>query len=134
MKITKSELREIIREEIQQLNESDLTAYAIATIGVAIAPWIGIGIGGGVAHLIDKYGSVSKGLVAVAKNMWTEYKDDKKMKEILLKLKGDEELKPFLKDPRKKGIRKVLATKLSADEIKYLNRITRNHLSQMDSK
>ena len=73
-------------------------------------------------------------MVAVAKNMWTEYKDDKKMKEILLKLKGDEELKPFLKDPRKKGIRKVLATKLSADEIKYLNRITRNHLSQMDSK
>lgn len=133
MKITKSQLREIIREEIQQLNENEvnLTAHAIATIGAAIAPWIGIGIGGGIVHLRDKYGSVSKGLVSVAKNMWTDYKNDKKLKEILLKLKGDEELKPFLKDPRKRGIRKVLATKLSEDEMKYLNKITRNHLNQI---
>jgi hypothetical protein len=131
MKITKSQLREIIREEIQQLNESDLTAYAIATIGGVIAPWIGIGIGVSIAYLRDEYGSVSKGLVSVAKNMWTDYKDDKKLKQILLKLKGDEDLKPFLKDPNKKGIRKVLATKLSEDEMKYLNKITRNHLNQI---
>jgi hypothetical protein len=123
MKITKSELREIIREEIQQLNEDSMLVqlgYALLGVAIGSVPVVMMG-------LKQNFGSVSNGI----KELWNSYKDDKKLKQILLKLKGDEDLKPFLKDPNKKGIRKVLTTKLSADEMKYLNRITRDHL---DSK
>lgn len=120
MKITKSELREIIREEIQQLNEDSMLVqlgYALLGVAVGSVPVVMMG-------LKQNFGSVSNGI----KELWNSYKDDKKLKQILLKLKGDEDLKPFLKDPNKKGIRKVLATKLNAEEMKYLNRITRDHL------
>jgi hypothetical protein len=119
----------------QQLNEMDLATVAtvafISSIIGASAPLLGYASGAGLkSHLIKKYGSVSKGLVGVAKDMWEDYKDDQKLKEILLRLKGDEDLKPFLKDPNKKGIRKVVATKLSEEELRYLTRITRDHLSK----
>ena len=120
MKITKSELREIIREEIQQLNEDSMLVqlgYALLGAAVGSVPVVMMG-------LKQNFGSVSNGI----KELWNSYKDDKKLKQILLKLKGDEDLKPFLKDSNKKGIRKVLATKLNAEEMKYLNRITRDHL------
>ena len=120
MKITKSQLREIIREEIQQLNEDSMLVqlgYALLGVAVGSVPVVMMG-------LKQNFGSASNGI----KELWNSYKDDKKLKQILLKLKGDEDLKPFLKDPNKKGIRKVLATKLNAEEMKYLNRITRDHL------
>jgi superfamily I DNA and/or RNA helicase len=123
MKITKSELREIIREEIQQLNEDSMLVqlgYALLGVAIGSVPVVMMG-------LKQNFGSVSNGI----KELWNSYKDDKKLKQILLKLKGDEDLKPFLKDPNKKGIRKVLTTKLSEDEMKYLNKITRNHLNQI---
>lgn len=136
MKITKTQLKEIIREEIEQLNEMDL-ATSLATFSILIATLVGIGsgaaIGIGTAKITSKYGSSvynPREWKMIISDMWNKYKDNRKIKEIVSRLKGDPDLKPYLKDRTKRGIRKVLVNKLTKDELQYLNRITRTHLNK----
>ena len=52
---------------------------------------------------------------------------DKKLKKIADKYKDDPEIMEYVSDPKKKGWRKMLETKLEPDEIQYINSLTRTY-------
>ena len=60
-------------------------------------------------------------------------KDDKAVKSIIAKIKSDPEMIEFFKlsqNQQKGKFRKLIATKLSGDEIQYLNRINKSDLQE----
>lgn len=52
---------------------------------------------------------------------------DKKLKKIAEKYKDDEEIQEYVKNPNKKGWRKMLETKLEPEEVQYINSLTRTY-------
>jgi hypothetical protein len=52
---------------------------------------------------------------------------DKKLKRIANKYKVDPEIVEFVNNPRKRGWRKMLETKLSPEEAQYINSLTRTY-------
>jgi hypothetical protein len=70
------------------------------------------------------------------KQWWKDKKDDKVVKSIIAKIKSDPEMIEFFKlsqNQQKGKFRKLVATKLSSDEIQYLNRINKSDLQQTES-
>jgi hypothetical protein len=70
------------------------------------------------------------------KQWWKDKKDDKAVKSIIAKIKSDPEMIAFFKlsqNQQKGKFRKLIATKLSSDEIQYLNRINKSDLQQNES-
>ena len=67
------------------------------------------------------------------KQWWKDKKDDKAVKSIIAKIKSDPEMIEFFKlsqNQQKGKFRKLIATKLSGDEIQYLNRINKSDLQE----
>jgi len=67
------------------------------------------------------------------KQWWKDRKDDKAVKSIIAKIKSDPEMIEFFKlsqNQQKGKFRKLIATKLSPDEIQYLNRINKSDLQE----
>lgn len=130
MKIKKSELREIIREEIQQLNEVDVTA-AIPLV-FALAGGAGLKLFSNViSHDLAKAASTGitkDGVVQKVKDWWKDNQNRKKLDKIASRLKDDTEVMAMVKSPSGKGWQKLLASKLTPDEMKYLKSITRMHV------
>lgn len=129
----KSELRNIIREEIQnvlketrsvgKLNESidpeaasllfAILAATTSAATLAIRAGAGDAIASGIRNI---------------KNMWARYKDKKQMQPIIDRLKNDKDIKVFLSLPAAKQRgkwRKLINSKLKDSEKSYLNRITK---------
>ena len=52
---------------------------------------------------------------------------DKKLQKIAEKYKNDEEIQEYVQNPKKKGWRKMLETKLELDEMQYINSLTRTY-------
>jgi hypothetical protein len=68
------------------------------------------------------------------RSVWQIIKDDiagffkdKKLKKIAEKYKNDEEIQEYVKNPNKKGWRKMLETKLEPEEVQYINSLTRTY-------
>jgi hypothetical protein len=65
------------------------------------------------------------------KTWWKEHWRDKAVKSILDKLKDDQEVIEFLQLPRAKQDgqwKKLIAPKLTADELKYINSVSRDRV------
>lgn len=62
-----------------------------------------------------------------AKGGISEYLRDRKLKKIAEKYKDDPEVIEYLNNPHKRGWRKMLETKLTQEELNYLNQLTRRY-------
>lgn len=70
-----------------------------------------------------------KSVVKKLKDKYTKWKDDLKLKKIADKLKGDRVIQAMMKSPHAgEGWKSVVKSKLSGDEIKYLDKLTKTYL------
>lgn len=93
-------------------------------------------LGGNIGVLAARYGDNTLGPIDSIKKWWKERKDDKAIKSIIAKIEKDPEMIEFFKlsQSQQRGkFRKLIATKLSGDEIQYLNRINKGDLIQVES-
>jgi hypothetical protein len=84
---------------------------------------------------LDKFADYERGLGPIdsIKKWWKDKKDDKAVKSIIAKIKSDPEMIAFFKlsqNQQKGKFRKLISTKLSGDEIQYLNRINKSDLQE----
>jgi hypothetical protein len=118
----KSELQSLIKEEIKNvLNENEI---AMAT--QILLPALGAVLGLGIGQLIGQAYYEDKSLVQQVKDWWKSKKDNKAMTKIADRLKDDPEVQSFINKPNKRGWQKMLATKLTPEEQKYVRSIYRS--------
>jgi len=119
--MNKQELRSLIKEEIKNvLNENEMVMSTLILIP-ALAGVLGFGVG----SLIGKALVADKSLVQQVKDWWKSKKDNKAMTKIADRLKDDPEVQSFIKSPNKRGWQKMLASKLTPEEQKYVRSIYR---------
>jgi hypothetical protein len=85
-------------------------------------------VGGQIAMLANK---VDFHPIDDLKNWWREHKRDKSVESIINKLKNDQDVIEFLQLPKAKQEgqwRKLISPKLSSDELKYINSISRDRV------
>ena len=117
----KLELQSIIKEEIKKvLNENEI-AMSTLTLLPALSAVLGLGIG----SLIGQAYYEDKSLVQQVKDWWKSKKDNEAMTKIADRLKDDPEVQAFIKSPNKRGWQKMLASKLTPEEQKYVRSIYR---------
>jgi hypothetical protein len=116
-------VKESVNEEL--INEDIDTMYlVVALIGqLALAGQLGL----------EKFADYERrlGPIDSIKKWWKDKKDDKAIKSLIAKIKSDPEMIAFFKmsqNQQKGKFRKLLSTKLSSDEIQYLNRIKKSDL------
>jgi hypothetical protein len=118
-----NEAKSIITEDV------DTMYLVVALIGqLALAGQIGL------AHFADYERRL--GPIDSIKKWWKDRKDDKVIKSIVAKIKSDPEMIAFFKlsqNQQKGKFRKLIATKLSDNEIQYINRIKKSDLQQNES-
>ena len=93
-------------------------------------------IGGSLAKMSSIGSGYNLGPIDSIKKWWNDKKTDNVVKSIVNKIKTDPELIDFLKLPasQQRGkFRNMVATKLSSDELKYLNRINKSDVRQNES-
>lgn len=109
----------------------DIDSLYLAAILVAQAAMLG----GNLAMLAGKHID-SKGVfpnIDDVKRWWKNRKDDKAVKSIIAKIKSDPEMIEFFKmsQTQQRGkFRKLVASKLSGEELQYLNRINKTDLQK----
>lgn len=117
----------LIKEDIDSTTLLALTVL----INAALASGLHIGA------LAGNYsGGDTLGPIDSIKKWWKDRKDDKAVKSIIAKIKDDPEMIEFFKlsQTQQRGkFRKLVATKLSSDEIQYLNRINKDDLRENNS-
>jgi hypothetical protein len=124
-------------------NEAELTGYSVVkeslikedidTMYLVVALIAQLGVIGqlGFNHIGDYERRL--GPIDSIKQWWKDKKDDKAVKSIIAKIKSDPEMIEFFKlsqNQQKGKFRKLIATKLSGDEIQYLNRINKSDLQE----
>jgi len=123
--------------------QADLTGYSVVkeslikedidTMYLVVALIAQLGVLGqlGFNHIGDYERRL--GPIDSIKQWWKDKKDDKAVKSIIAKIKSDPEMIEFFKlsqNQQKGKFRKLIATKLSGDEIQYLNRINKSDLQE----
>jgi hypothetical protein len=110
---------DIIRESVEPINEDAMTAILMFQAAV---------VGGQIAMLANK---VDFHPIEDLKIWWKEHWRDKAVQSILDKLKDDQDVIVFLQLPRAKQEgqwKKLIAPKLTADELKYINSVSRDRV------
>lgn len=110
---------DIIRESSEPINEDAMTAILMLQAAM---------VGGQLALLANK---VDFHPIDDLKDWWREHKRDKAVQSILDKLKDDQDVIEFLQLPKSKQEgqwKKLIAPKLNADELKYINSISRDRV------
>lgn len=135
---TKLLLRRIIKEEVRralkenktktQLNEDTNAAMMMLA---ALLPVMGVAAG---ARIGTYLGSISdyddRGIVDRVKDWWKGLKNDRILNKIADRIKDDPEVQQFVKNPRKKGWQKMLASKLTPEEQKYVTSLFRSRFEK----
>jgi hypothetical protein len=90
-------------------------------------------VGGQIALLANKVSDHGGSLNPIEnlKDWWNQHKKDKAVQSIITKLKDDQDVIEFLQLPRSKQEgqwKKLIAPKLNADELKYINSISRDRV------
>jgi hypothetical protein len=121
-KIVKKELNESLATEIAAMILipalfSAMTAGAIHTIA-SVADVISWGS--------DKVSDLAYDIQA----WWKKNKNNQPINAIIKRIKNDPEVQEFIKDPNKKGWQKMLASKLTPEEQKYLRSIYRTRFKK----
>ena len=112
-----------INEQEEILNEDSSTAFlllmqAAIVNGLLIGQMASSGDGGNFTPIAD------------LKRWWNNRKSDKAVKSIIDKIKDDKDVIEFMKltpSQQRGKFRSLIATKLSGDELEYLNKINRSH-------
>lgn len=110
---------DIIRESAEPINEDAMTAILMLQAAM---------VGGQIAMLANR---VDFHPIDDLKDWWREHKRDKAVQSILDKLKDDQDVIEFLQLPKSKQEgqwKKLIAPKLNADELKYINSISRDRV------
>jgi hypothetical protein len=111
----------VVKESTKNvLNENEMAMSTLILIP-ALAGVLGLGIG----NLLGQAYYEDKSLVQQVKDWWKSKKDNKAMAKIADRLKDDPEVQSFIKSPNKRGWQKMLASKLTPDEQKYVRSIYR---------
>jgi hypothetical protein len=111
---------DFVNESVEPINEDGFTT-AILMLQAAM-------VGGQIALLANK---VDFHPIDDLKEWWRIHKRDKAVQSILDKLKDDQDVIEFLQLPRAKQEgqwKKLIAPKLTTDEIKYINSISRDRV------
>jgi hypothetical protein len=111
-----------LNESVEPINEDTLTT-ALVLLQAAM-------VGGQIAMLSNK---LDFHPIEDLKDWWNRHKKDRAVQSILGKLKGDQDVIDFLNLPKAKQEgqwQKLIAPKLNADEIKYLNSISRDRVAK----
>jgi len=121
-KIVKKELNESLATEIATMILipalfSAMTAGAIHTIA-SVADVISWGS--------DKVSDLAYDIQA----WWKKHKNNQPINAIIKRIKNDPEVQEFIKDPNKKGWQKMLASKLTPEEQKYIRSIYRTRFKK----
>ena len=121
-KIVKKELNESLATEIAAIILipalfSAMTAGAIHTIA-SVADVISWGS--------DKVSDLAYDIQA----WWKKNKNNQPINAIIKRIKNDPEVQEFIKDPNKKGWQKMLASKLTPEEQKYIRSIYRTRFKK----
>ena len=115
----------------EQILTEDIHSLYLAAILVTQAAMLS----GGLAMLAGKHID-SKGVfpnIDDVKRWWKNRKDDKPVKSIIAKIKSDPEMIEFFKmsQTQQRGkFKKLVASKLSGEELQYLNRINKTDLQE----
>lgn len=111
------------------INEDIDSLYLAAILVVQAAA-----LGGNIGALAANYTSGDNlGPIDSIKKWWKDRKDDKAIKSIISKIKSDPEMIAFFKmsqNQQKGKFRKLIASKLSGEELQYLNRINKSDLQE----
>jgi hypothetical protein len=110
---------EFIKESNESLNEDALTFILLLQAAA---------VGGQFAMLANK---VDFHPIDDLKDWWNDHKRDSAVNKILAKLKDDSEVIDFLNLPKNQQEgkwKKLIEPKLSVDEIKYLNSVSRDRV------
>lgn len=108
-----------------QLNES-LGLGSLSLLGASVFFTAITMVASASAHLDDSSGDTRSPWQIIKDDISSFFKD-RKLKKIAEKYKNDEEVQEYVKDPKKKGWRKMLETKLDQEEIQYINSLTRTY-------
>jgi hypothetical protein len=112
-------VNESLNESVEPINEDAMTAILMFQAAV---------VGGQIAMLANK---VDFHPIEDLKIWWKEHWRDKAVQSILNKLKDDQDVIEFLQLPRAKQEgqwKKLIAPKLTADELKYINSVSRDRV------
>ena len=123
--MNKKEFRKLVQEEIKNVlkeNKEPIKEIIDPVSMVLVGALIGAVGGTAVGYVGNQADWSIEGL----KNLWKQYKDNKELAKIADRIKTDPEVQDFLKNPRKRGWQKMIATKLTPEEQKYVNTLTRN--------
>ena len=132
----KSELRNIIREEIEreQLNEDLFNSILIMGQSAMVGALLFQLIVGYMSKMFDKTGK-SKYLSWKPKDIINNFKTvrrDNKIIKIVDRLKNDSDIQEFLRNPKKGEWQKLIKTKVKPEELKYVNGIWKRHFDNSD--
>lgn len=121
-----NESEETVINENESLNE-DLSMGLVILINAAIVNGLLIG------QMAAAGGGGSFTPIEDLKNWWKKRKSDKALKSIIDKIKDDEDVIEFMKltpSQQRGKFRSLIATKLTGDELEYLNKINRSHFQK----
>jgi hypothetical protein len=110
---------DIVRESAEPINEDAMTAILMLQAAV---------VGGQIAMLANR---VDFHPIEDLKEWWREHKRDKAVQSILNKLKDDQDVIEFLQLPKAKQEgqwKKLISPKLTTDELKYINSVSRDRV------
>jgi hypothetical protein len=110
---------DIVRESVEPINEDAMTVILMLQAAA---------VGGQIAMLANR---VDFHPIEDLKDWWREHKRDKAVQSILDKLKNDQDVIEFLQLPKAKQEgqwKKLISPKLTADELKYINSVSRDRV------
>ena len=139
MKITTSQLRQIIREEIrkaklteqrQTLNEDidPATLVILMQAGVAIGGALGVLAGKKLSDAGYMNPADGRSVIQKIKDWWKSRKDTSAIEGIVKRLNKDPEVIEFVKNKKTTGWKELLKKKLTGNEVQYINKVYRTHI------
>jgi hypothetical protein len=138
MKITTTQLRQMIREELQkqktQINENIDPATAALLIQVGTLVGGALGAAAAFYKASSNLSMDDRSMVQKVKDWWKSRKDTAAIEAIVKRLNKDPEVVEFVKNKNKTGWRELLKKKLTGNEVEYINKVYRTRIKGEEQK
>jgi len=137
MKITKTQLKQIIREEIQkqkaQINE-DIDPMIMAILLMQVGTLVGGILGTSAARAKVNLSGDDRSIFQQVKDWWKSRKDTAAIEAIVKRLNKDPEVIEFVNGKNRTGWKELLKKKLTGNEIAYINRVYKTRIKGEEAK
>jgi hypothetical protein len=137
MKITTTQLRQIIREEIQkekaQINE-DIDPMIMAILLMQVGTLVGGILGTSAARAKVNLSGDDRSIFQKVKDWWKSRKDTAAIEAIVKRLNKDPEVIEFVNGKNRTGWKELLKKKLTGNEIAYINRVYKTRIKGEEAK